>query len=218
MSSIYVVEDDVAISEYIALHLEAVGHAVTRAHDGAEVLSALYDGQHFDLALVDIMLPGVSGADLLEPLTSRGIPVIFLTAVADVDSKVSCLLSGAEDYVVKPFDMPEVLARITKVLERTGRLEDELHAGDITVQVAAKRVMRQGQPLQLTPLEFQLLLLLMRNRNVALSRSHILAEVWGQLFEGESRTVDVHIGQLRKKTGLPIKAVPKVGYRLEVPQ
>lgn len=215
MSSIYVIEDETAIRRALALNLEAAGHRVTEAASGDEAMQALYDGRHFDLALVDVMLPGVSGLELLAPLTQRGIPVIFLTARADAPSRVAGLMNGAEDYIVKPFDMLELLVRVGKVLERHGKADDVLRVGDITVRVPERTVTRGGEPLSLTPIEFDLLLVLMRNRNIALSRERLLADVWGQLFEGETRTVDVHVAQLRKKTGLRIVAIPKIGYRLE---
>ena len=105
--------------------------------------------------------------------------------------------------------------RVGKVLERHGKADDVLRVGDITVRVPERTAARGGEPLSLTPIEFDLLLVLMRNRNIALSRERLLADVWGQLFEGETRTVDVHVAQLRKKTGLRIVAIPKIGYRLE---
>ena len=215
MSSIYVIEDETAIRRALALNLEAAGHRVTEAASGDEAMQALYDGRHFDLALVDVMLPGVSGLELLAPLTQRGIPVIVLTARSDAPSRVAGLMNGAEEYIVKPFDMLELLVRVGKVLERHGKADDVLRVGDITVRVPERTVARGGEPLSLTPIEFDLLLVLMRNRNIALSRERLLADVWGQLFEGETRTVDVHIAQLRKKTGLRIVAIPKIGYRLE---
>ena len=215
MSSIYVIEDETAIRRALALNLEAAGHRVTEAASGDEAMQALYDGRHFDLALVDVMLPGVSGLELRAPLTQRGSPVIFLAGRSDAPSRVAGLRLGAEDYIVKPFDMLELLVRVGKVLERHGKADDVLRVGDITVRVPERTVARGGEPLSLTPIEFDLLLVLMRNRNIALSRERLLADVWGQLFEGETRTVDVHIAQLRKKTGLRIVAIPKIGYRLE---
>ena len=117
MSSIYVIEDETAIRRALALNLEAAGHRVTEAASGDEAMQALYDGRHFDLALVDVMLPGVSGLELLAPLTQRGIPVIFLTARSDAPSRVAGLMNGAEDYIVKPFEIVTLLVRVEKVLE-----------------------------------------------------------------------------------------------------
>lgn len=215
MSKIYVIEDEIAISKAIRLNLEAAGYEVATAYNGDDVMAALFDGQHFDLAILDIMIPGKNGFELLRPLTDRGIPVIFLTAKSDVDSKVTGLSDGAEDYITKPFAMPELLVRVGKVLERHGTADKVLSIDDITINVPERNVKKNNEALSLTPIEFDLLLVLARNKNIALSRDKLLAEVWGQLFEGETRTVDVHIAQLRKKTGLQIVAVPKVGYRLE---
>ena len=215
MSKIYVIEDEIAISKAIQLNLEAAGYEVVTAYNGDDVMAALFDGQHFDLAILDIMIPGKNGFELLRPLTDRGIPVIFLTAKSDVDSKVTGLSDGAEDYITKPFAMPELLVRVGKVLERHGTADKVLSIDDLTINVPERNVKKNNEPLSLTPIEFDLLLVLARNKNIALSRDKLLAEVWGQLFEGETRTVDVHIAQLRKKTGLQIVSVPKVGYRLE---
>lgn len=215
MSKIYVIEDEIAISKAIQLNLEAAGYEVAAAYNGDDVMAALFDGQHFDLAILDIMIPGKNGFELLRPLTDRGIPVIFLTAKSDVDSKVTGLSDGAEDYITKPFAMPELLVRVGKVLERHGTADKVLSIDDLTINVPERNVKKNNEALSLTPIEFDLLLVLARNKNIALSRDKLLAEVWGQLFEGETRTVDVHIAQLRKKTGLQIVSVPKVGYRLE---
>ena len=205
MSKIYVIEDEIAISKAIYLNLEAAGYEVATAYNGDDVMAALFDGQHFDLAILDIMIPGKNGFELLHPLTDRGIPVIFLTAKSD----------GAEDYITKPFAMLELLARVEKVLERHGTADKVLSIDDLTINVPERNVKKDNEALSLTPIEFDLLLVLARNKNIALSRDKLLAEVWGQLFGGETRTVDVHIAQLRKKTGLRIVSVPKVGYRLE---
>ena len=215
MSKIYVIEDEIAISKAIRLNLEAAGYEVATAYNGDDVMAALFDGQRFDLAILDIMIPGKNGFELLKPLTDRGIPVIFLTAKSDVDSKVTGLSDGAEDYITKPFAMPELLVRVGKVLERHGTADKVLSIDDLTINVPERNVKKNNEALSLTPIEFDLLLVLARNKNIALSRDKLLAEVWGQLFEGETRTVDVHIAQLRKKTGLQIVSVPKVGYRLE---
>lgn len=215
MSKIYVIEDELAINRAICLNLEAAGYDVEAAYNGVDVMAALFNGQHFDLALVDVMLPGKNGFELLKPLTGRGIPVIFLTAKSDTESKVTGLSEGAEDYITKPFAMPELLVRVGKVLERYDRADKMLQVDDIMINVPERSCKKSDSPLSLTPIEFNLLLVLARNKNIALSRDKLLAEVWGQLFEGETRTVDVHIAQLRKKTGLQIVSVPKVGYRLE---
>ena len=161
------------------------------------------------------MLPEVDGFALLPHLRERGIPVIYLTAKNDIESKVQGLKSGAEDYIVKPFEILELIVRMDKVLERTGGASKLLRAGDIELRTDERAVYRNGEALPLTPLEFELLTLFIKNKNIALSRERIMAAVWGGDYFGESRTVDVHVAQLRKKTGLTIASLPKIGYRLE---
>lgn len=174
----------------------------------------IMNGDHFDIALLDVMLPGIDGFQLMEPLKAHGIPVIYLTAKNDLESKLTGLTSGAEDYIVKPFEIMELLVRMEKVLARhcTGGV---LTCSDLTIYVEERTVLKGGRPIILKPLEFDLLLFFVRNQNIALSREKILAEVWGMDFYGESRTIDNHVSQLRKKTGLPIVSVSRVGYRLE---
>ena len=165
-----------------------------------------------DLAVVDIMLPGKDGFALMEDFRTTGLPVIYLTAKDDVASKVKGLKLGAEDYMVKPFEMLELLVRIEKVLERTGRARKVLTIRNIMVEV-----LKDGIPVNLKPMEYDLFVLLLQNKNIALGREELLKRVWGEDYLGESRTVDVHIGQLRKKLELydEIKTIPKLGYRLE---
>lgn len=215
MSSIFVIEDEIAINKMICLNLNSAGYQATPAYDGKEALNAIMNGEHFDLALVDVMLPEVDGFSLLKPLTDRGIPVIFLTAKGDIDSKLQGLKNGAEDYIVKPFEMPELLARIENALKRHGTADNVLSVDDIVITLDERSAKKNDAPLTLTPIEFDLLVVLTRHKNIALSRNKLLADVWGVLFDGETRTVDVHIAQLRKKTELNIVTVPKVGYRLE---
>ena len=218
MSKILVIEDEYVINKMICLNLDTVGHKTTPIYNGTKALELVEQGNHFDLAVVDIMLPGTDGFTLLKPLTNRGIPVIFLTAKGDLDSKLKGLTEGAEDYLVKPFEMPELLARISNILKRYDREDTLLIVNDIELDTSKRSVMKESQLILMTPLEFDLLLILMRHKNIALSRDRLLSEVWGILYEGESRTVDVHISQLRKKTELSIVSIPKIGYRLEEAQ
>lgn len=211
---IFVVEDDEAISKLLCMNLSIAGYEPVPATDGQAALEMLQNGQRFDVALLDVMLPGVDGFQLMEPLRARGIPVIYLTAKNDLESKLTGLTSGAEDYIVKPFEIMELLVRMEKVLAR--------HCGggtvtvaDLTIHVDERTVIKGGEPIVLKPLEFDLLLFFVRNQNIALSRERILSEVWGLDFYGESRTIDIHVSQLRKKTGLPIVSMPRIGYRLE---
>lgn len=215
MAKILVIEDSESISRLICMNLSVVGYEVKPVLGGDVALEMIESGEHFDLAIVDIMLPGLDGFELLTPLSSRNIPVIYLTAKNDIESKVRGLKSGAEDYIVKPFEVLELLVRIEKVLERRGNADTSITVDNLEILTNERVVKQDGQTLYLKPREFDFLVLLAKNKNVALSREKILAEVWGMDFMGETRTVDVHITQLRKKTGLKISSVPKVGYRLE---
>ena len=145
----------------------------------------------------------------MEDFRAKNLPVIYLTAKDDVASKVKGLKLGAEDYMVKPFEMLELLVRIEKILERTGRA--------IQADLQSHQILKDGIPVNLKPLEYDLFILLLQNKNIALGREELLKRVWGEEYLGESRTVDVHIGQLRKKLELydEIKTIPKLGYRLE---
>ena len=214
---IIVVEDEMAINDLIAMNLEVTGYEVVSCLDGLEAEETLKKEKDFDLALVDIMLPGKDGFALLPELQKAGIPVIFLTAKADVQSKVRGLKEGAEDYIVKPFEVLELLVRVEKVLERTGKQRETLEFADIRIVLGEHQVYKAGQEISLKPLEYDLLVLLTKNKNRAFTRDQLLNQVWGNDYLGESRTVDVHIGQLRKKLGLAdvIKTIPKIGYRLE---
>lgn len=213
---ILVAEDETAINRMICMNLGITGYDTEPFSDGNAVLSFLETGGYADLALVDIMLPGTDGFSLLEPLRAHGIPVIYLTALGDIESKVRGLRGGAEDYMVKPFEMPELLVRMEKVLERTGKSDTEIILDGITVDLGRREVRRGAEIIPMTPMEFDLLTVLAKSKNLAIRREKLLSEVWGFDFEGETRTVDVHIAQLRKKTGLNFVSVPKIGYRLEV--
>lgn len=216
MSKILVAEDELAINKMICMNLNITGYQTVSMQDGQEVLDYLAAGQSADLAIVDIMMPKVDGFALLEPLNKAGIPVIYLTALGDIESKVRGLSGGAEDYMVKPFEMLELLLRIEKILKRTGKSEDVLKLGDITLDMKKRIVSKENEQISLIPMEYDLLCILAKNRNIALGRDKILHEIWGAGFEGETRTVDVHVAALRRKTGLHIASVPKIGYRLEV--
>lgn len=216
MRRILIAEDEPAINKMLCMNLGLMGYDTTAKFDGQQVLDYLSGGGSADLALVDVMMPRVDGFQLLEPLKEHGIPVIFLTARGDLEAKLRGLTGGAEDYIVKPFEMMELLVRMEKVLERHGKAQTRFLLGGVAIDAERRTVTRDGSDLNLTPMEFDLLLLLVRKKNVALSREGLLNEVWGIRYEGGTRTVDVHIAQLRKKTGLSIVSVPKIGYRLEV--
>ena len=214
---ILVVEDDTAISELICMNLEVTGYEVVPVLDGNEVEGTLEKEENFDLALLDIMLPGKDGFELLGVMKEYGIPVIYITAKADVNSKIKGLRSGAEDYIVKPFEVLELLVRGEKVLERTGKQKEIIQVKDLEIHLSEHKVTRNGQTVSLKPMEYDLLVLLAKNKNVAFTREQMLNEVWGSNYLGETRTIDVHIGQLRRKLDLSdvIKTIPKIGYRLE---
>lgn len=214
---ILVVEDDTAISELICMNLEVTGYEVVPVLDGNEVEGTLEKEEDFELALLDIMLPGKDGFELLGVMKKYGIPVIYITAKADVNSKIKGLRSGAEDYIVKPFEVLELLVRVEKVLERTGKQKEIIQVKDLEIHLSEHKVTRNGQTVSLKPMEYDLLVLLAKNKNVAFTREQMLNEVWGSNYLGETRTIDVHIGQLRRKLDLSdvIKTIPKIGYRLE---
>ena len=214
---ILVVEDDTAISELICMNLEVTGYEVVPVLDGNEVEGTLEKEENFDLALLDIMMPGKDGFELLGVMKEYGIPVIYITAKADVNSKIKGLRSGAEDYIVKPFEVLELLVRVEKVLERTGKQKEIIQVKDLEIHLSEHKVTRNGQTVSLKPMEYDLLVLLAKNKNVAFTREQMLNEVWGSNYLGETRTIDVHIGQLRRKLDLSdvIKTIPKIGYRLE---
>lgn len=216
MRRILIAEDEIAINKMICMNLNITGYETIPMYDGQEVLDYLSSAGTADLAIVDVMMPKVDGFSLLAPLMQHQIPVIFLTARGDLESKIKGLTGGAEDYIVKPFEMLELLVRIEKVLSRFGKAEEVLELDGVTLDMQKRRVIRGGEILSLTPIEYDLLCSLARNKNIALSREKLLHEIWGFDFEGETRTVDVHVASLRKKTGVRIVAVPKVGYRLEV--
>lgn len=214
---ILVVEDDKAIAAAVGLNLQRVGYAVTVYYDGREAADSLREDHSFDLALLDIMLPGIDGFQLLEHMQCHNIPVIYMTAKTDSESEVRGLRDGAEDYIVKPFAIETLLVRIEKVLSRTGRLNQIYRFRDITLDGENRIVTKGGERVDLTPLEFDVLKELMKNKNRTVSREKLLDEIWGVDFYGDFRTVDVRVAGLRKKLGLTteIRAISKTGYRLE---
>ena len=217
VNRILVVEDDTAISELICMNLEVAGYQVIPVMDGGSVEEVVKKEQPIDLALLDIMLPGRDGFELLDVMKQSSIPVIYITAKGDVNSKIKGLRSGAEDYIVKPFEILELLVRVEKVLERTGKQREVIQVRDLEIHLSEHKVTRDGEPVNLKPMEYDLLVLLAKNKNVAFTREQLLNELWGSNYLGETRTIDVHIGQLRKKLNLAgvIKTIPKIGYRLE---
>ena len=219
MERILVIEDETAINDLICMNLEIAGYEPIPFFDGEQFSSHLMDNSDYNLALLDIMLPGKDGFELLEELKRYDIPVIYLTAKGDLPSKVKGLRSGAEDYIVKPFEMLELLVRVDKVLNRFRKdKEEEIRIRDVVINEQSRTVTKNGIEISLQPMEYNCLLTFWKYRNRVLTRDQMLNILWGVDFEGESRTVDVHVGNLRKKLdfGDVIKTVPRVGYRMEV--
>jgi len=215
MARILIVEDEKPIRNLIKRNLELVGHFCVEAADG-NTASALIAQESFDLMLFDIMLPDQSGYELIRQ--SHGTPVIFLTAKESTADRIKGLSLGADDYIVKPFEMQELLLRVGAVLRRTQKDEQFLRFDDIEVHFSSKKVFKSGSEVLLTPKEYDLLEALLRNRNIALTREKLINAVWGFDYEGDTRTVDVHIRQIRSKLGLGehLKTLYKTGYRFEL--
>lgn len=215
---ILVIEDDEAILSLICTSLEATGYEVDSFPDGDVASASLVKNHDYGLAVVDIMLPGKDGFALLSELRRYGVPVIFLTARGELSDKVRGLTGGAEDYMVKPFEMLELLVRIDKILKRFQPHEPEITIKDVVIDPGKRTVTKKGQEIILKPMEFDCLMMLVRNRNKALTRRQLLEVLWGMDFDGETRTVDAHISRIRKKLEFQdvIVTIPRIGYRLEV--
>ena len=216
MTKVLIVEDEPPISNLIRLSLTKNGYACKCVFDGMEAADFL-EKERTDLILLDVMLPKLDGFELMEYIRPLNIPVIFLTAKNAVDDRVKGLRMGAEDYIVKPFEIAELLARVEVVLRRYGRSEDLIQMDELRIDVRSMRVERNGIEIALTPKEYELLLLFTRNPGMALYRETIYERVRGGELELGSKTVDLYVQRLRKKVGWEKKlvAVSKVGYRLE---
>lgn len=217
MIKILIVDDEKPICDLIDLNLSAAGYHCTTVQDGIKAIE-LIEANNFDLILLDIMLPGADGYDVMEYIRPLKIPVIFITAKHEVKDRVKGLKLGADDYLVKPFDVVELVARVEAVLRRYNKAEKIVEIGEVTIDVEARRVLRKGNPVVLTNKEFGLLMLFVENRNVALFRETLYEKVWEGEYFADSRTLDLHVQRLRKKLGWEqnLVAVYKVGYRLEV--
>ena len=215
MANILIVDDEESINELVKLNLKLVGHTCDQAYDGREALDMVTKGP-YDLILLDVMLPFISGFDLMKKIKET--PVIFMTAKDRIEDKIQGLTSGAEDYLVKPFEILELIARINIVLRRTKTENTVFKLVDMEMDREGKVVRYRNKEIDLTPQEYCLLEVFVINQNLALSREKLLQLAWGYEYEGDTRTVDVHVQKLRKKLGLEerIKTVYKVGYRLEV--
>lgn len=216
MAEILIVEDDENIARMIEATLSMVGYRCDGCADGSEAVRRSLEGS-YDLILLDVVLPGMDGFEILTKIKNKGTPVIFLTALQDVGDKVKGLRLGAEDYIVKPFEAVELLARIEVVLRRTNAGRQQLAYDGILVDLQKHVVTKNGERVPLTPKEFDVLVFFMQNVDIAITRERLMAAIWGYEFEGESRTVDIHVQQVRRKLNLKGKLVtiPKLGYCLE---
>lgn len=216
MIRILAVDDEKPIAQLLRASLMRAGYECTCAYDGLEAAN-LIDSEPFDLILLDVMLPGIDGFELMDYIRSTSIPVIFLTAKGDVRDRVRGLKMGAEDYMVKPFDVLELLARVEGVLRRHGKLQSVLTNGDLTINTVSMQVMRNGELLNLTRKEYEILLLFVQNPDTVLSKSTIYERVWGGEYPDSTRTVELHIQRMKKKVGWDdrLRPVYGMGYRLE---
>ena len=217
MAEILIVEDEELINNLIKENLVLAGHVCTQVYDGQAALETIHN-HTFDLILLDIMLPACSGYDILPKC--KDIPVIILTARDGVYDKVKGLNRGAEDYIVKPFDMLELIARVNVVLRRNaGNQKEIFQLGKLCVDLQSHKISLDGSEVLLTLKEYELLEYFIRNRNIALTRERLIEQVWGYDYEGDTRTVDVLLASIRRKLdlGKQLKTVYKLGYRLELP-
>ena len=217
MIRILIVDDEKPICDLIDLNLSSAGYECIAVQNGLEAIE-LVEQEAFDLVLLDIMLPGADGYDVMDYIRPTGIPVIFITAKHEVKNRVKGLKLGADDYLVKPFDVVELVARVEAVLRRYNKADQRLIVGDVVVDLDAHRVKKAGRLVDLTNKEFGLLVLFMKNQNVALFRETLYEKVWEGEYFADSRTLDLHVQRLRRKLGWEhnLVAVYKVGYRLEV--
>ncbi len=216
MIKILIIEDERPISDLIKMNLEDAGFDCTCAYDGLTAANILED-HIFDLILLDIMLPHIDGYELLEYIKPMHIPVIFLTAKSSIKDRVTGLNLGAEDYIVKPFEISELLARVNVVLRRFHKSDKILAFHDLIIDLDKKDVHRNDHLIELTPKEFDLLVYFVRNKDMVLYRDSIYEAVWETEYDGSTRTLELHIQRLRKKTGLEnhLKTLYKSGYRLD---
>lgn len=214
--NILIVEDELPISNLMKMSLKRSGYDCVCVYDGNSAIEILED-TGFDLILLDIMLPGASGYELMEYIRPMKIPVIFITAKNSVADRVKGLKMGAEDYIIKPFEIVELLARVEVVLRRYNKLAHVIEICGLTIDTVAMTVSKNGSIIPLTNKEYELLILFAQNPNVALYRETIYERVWGGDYPCDSRTVALHVQRMRKKTGLEnnIKTIKKIGYRLE---
>lgn len=217
MLKILIAEDEEPIANLVKVNLNKAGYQCVWAPDGMKAADYMMNDV-YDLVLLDIMLPGIDGYELLDYAKKLNIPVIFLTALGSTEHKVKGLRLGADDYLPKPFEIVELLARVEAVLRRYNKTKQIMEIHDIVINETSRSVKRGEEEIALTMKEFDLLLLFARNQNIALYRDTIYESVWGGEYGEQSRTVDLHVQRLKKKLKWEDKivAVYKVGYRLNV--
>lgn len=216
MIRVLIAEDDANIAKLIEVTLAIGGYEGAVCQDGAEAFERM-EREKFDLVLLDVMMPGMDGFEIMRKRTKSDTPVIFITARQDLKDKVRGLRLGADDYIVKPFEAMELLARIEAVLRRVNKEQEVYDYGDISVNVMEHTCKVGGKAVCLTPKEFDTFVFFLKHQDVVITREQLLDDVWGFDYEGETRTIDIHVQQLRKKLGLKghLVTVPKLGYRLE---
>lgn len=212
---ILIVEDDENTAKYIQTCLSMGQYESEICNDGCNALKLLSE-QFYDLILLDVMLPGIDGFEIQERIKAKNIPIIFLTAMQDVTDKVRGLKAGAEDYIVKPFEVMELLARIEVVLRRCHKTDNQLTYGNIEIDADKHIVTMNGQLVTVSPKEFEVLCYFIKHQDIVISRERLLADLWDINYQGETRTVDTHVQQVRRKMELKDKllTIPKYGYKL----
>ena len=220
---ILIVEDDLEAAEAMARGLTEVGHDIVRGADGEEGLTAARDGE-FDVMIVDRMMPKMDGVQLVETLRREGdrTPVLFLSALGEVSDRVDGLQAGGDDYLVKPYAFPELIARIEALARRreTGSVQTLLKVGELEMDLIARTVHRSGKDIDLQPREFQLLEFMMRHAGQSVTRTMLLEKVWEYHFDPQTNVIDVHISRLRSKIDkgfdrAMLQTVRGAGYRLD---
>lgn len=216
MEPILIVEDEPAIADLIEMTLSPHGYSCQKT-DSAEQAADLLDRGRYSAVLLDIMLPGADGFSLMEYLSTSDTPVIFVTARTELEDRVRGLRAGAYDYISKPFAPAELLARVDGMMRRTGRSGPAVTVWGVEIDPERRTVSKQGVPVRLTRREYDLMMMLVRNRGITLYRSVLLEQVWGAECTEGTRTLDIHISRLRKKLGWKscLVGVPGIGYRLE---
>ena len=214
---ILIIEDEEMIADIISRGLTRAGYQCECVYDGTDA-AGLLEEKRYDLILLDIMLPGVVGYELMEYIKNLGIPVIFITAKARLEDKIKGFKLGADDYITKPFELAELTARVEAVLKRYYKTQSRISVAGMEIDTLSRTVKKNGRLVELTAKEYDLFLVFLRNRNIALYRERIYEEVWGGEYDPDSRTVDIHVQRLKRKMGLEhsIVSVRNVGYRLEV--